>query len=137
VVGDGAAPQLLGVGPVRTPVDLGEQLVDHAALADARDADERHELRLRVAGLVAYAGDAKLAREAKKLALAWLDGKRELPDDTVDAVLGVALYHADAALFDRILELDVILVGFDRVDGQGGNVAAPAFAELAKRALAR
>jgi aminopeptidase N len=100
------------------------------------DSDERHGLRLSVVSDAAYAGDRKLAAEAKKLALAWLDGERGLPDDTVDAVLGVAVYHADAALFDRILEL--ARKAKDRKEqtrliGLLGQFDDP---ELAKRALA-
>jgi aminopeptidase N len=100
------------------------------------DSDERHDLRLNVVSNVAYAGDRKLAAEARKLALAWLDGKRELPDDTVDAVLGVAVYHADATLFDRIVEL--ARAAKDRAEQTRllhllGGFDDP---ELAKRALA-
>jgi cytosol alanyl aminopeptidase len=68
------------------------------------DSDDVHALRRSVVGWVAGSGDKQLAAEARKLALAWLDGKRDLPDDIVGSVLGVTVRKGDAALFDRVLE---------------------------------
>jgi hypothetical protein len=67
-----------------------------------KDSDDRQELRKNVMGGVAY-HDPALAKEATKLATAWLANRTSVDDDMVPGVLRAAAHRGDAALFDKIL----------------------------------
>ncbi len=67
----------------------------------ANDSDDRHELR--EAALATAYHDPALAKQATRLALAWLDDRKAVEDDLVGVVLDAATHHGDAALFDRLL----------------------------------
>ncbi len=70
----------------------------------AGEPDDTKLLRRTIVPLVTQAGeDKKLAAEARALALAWLEEPAAVDPEMVDAVLGSAAYHGDAALFDRYL----------------------------------
>jgi aminopeptidase N len=59
-------------------------------------------LRPVLVGLLAEeAEDEALQREARGLALKWLDDHKAVPAEMVDAVLGAGLRHGDRSLFDR------------------------------------
>ncbi len=67
-----------------------------------KDSDDRQALRAAVVSGVAY-HDPALAKEATKLATAWLSDRSAVDDDMVGGVLAAAAHHGDAALFDTIL----------------------------------
>ncbi len=67
----------------------------------AADSDDRHRLRQNALGAAYY--DPALAKQATKLALAWLDDREAVDDDLVGPVFLAATHHGDAALFDRVL----------------------------------
>ena len=66
-----------------------------------KDSDDRQKLRAAVVTSVAYHEPA-LAKEAMRLAKAWLADRSALDDDMVSGVLAAAAHHGDAALFDAI-----------------------------------
>ena len=68
------------------------------------DSDERHELRASLAGATATAGDARMAREADRLARAWLADPRALDEDLVEPALGAAARRGDDKLFDAYVD---------------------------------
>jgi aminopeptidase N len=68
------------------------------------DSDERHELRAALVGAVANSGDARLAREADRLARAWLADRAALDEDLVEPALAVAARRGDARLFDAYVD---------------------------------
>jgi len=67
------------------------------------DSDDRHHLRLALVPMVAASGDARLAREARKLAEAWLRDRKAVDDELVGGVLFVSARDGDRALFDAFL----------------------------------
>jgi cytosol alanyl aminopeptidase len=82
-------------------------------VAKKDDSEDTKLLRKALVPLVAREGeDAALAKEAKKLALAWVADHHSIDADIVDSVLGVAAAHGDQELFDKwhqaaVVEKDV------------------------------
>jgi alanyl aminopeptidase len=67
------------------------------------ETDDVQSLRSQLLGLVAGAGkDPQLTKEAKELALHWLDDRHSLNPRILGVVLQVAMRDGDQALFDRI-----------------------------------
>src|SRR5262249_27607268 len=73
-------------------------------VANKGDDDELRLLRPLVVEVVGtVGGDAHIAAEAKKLALKFLDDKTAVEPDMQIAVLNIAAYNGDAAVYDKFL----------------------------------
>jgi alanyl aminopeptidase len=57
-----------------------------------------------VRAIATIGGDRELAAQAQALAVKWFDNHGAIEPDIVPAVLGVAAYYGDKALFDKFLE---------------------------------
>src|SRR5208282_3185039 len=67
------------------------------------ESDDLQSLRGQLVSLVAIAGkDEQLVKEAKTLALRWLDDHSAVSPRIAGLVLSVAVRDGDQALFDRI-----------------------------------
>jgi cytosol alanyl aminopeptidase len=68
------------------------------------EGDDAVLLRKALVKLVAtYGEDAALAKEAQRLALAWLDDRKAVPSSLVAEVLHAGAYAGDRALYDRLV----------------------------------
>jgi aminopeptidase N len=83
----GARARAIGLAPAREPRAIDVRL---------------RERLLRVVGVAA--GDPRLEASARRLADAWLAGKRAIDPDDLGLVLSIAAGGGDARLFDRMLD---------------------------------
>jgi alanyl aminopeptidase len=80
--------------------------------------DDIKELRPDLLGLVAQEGsDRALAAEARTLVERWLQDRTAIEPELISTALGVAAYHGDAALFDKLYAAARAI----RAGGKGGD----------------
>jgi aminopeptidase N len=100
--------------------------------ADEVSARARDRL-LQVDGAVA--ADPQLGAEARRLADAWLSGRKMIDPDDLDLVLEVAAVRGDAALFDRISQAALRSHDADEVSALVGAIASFRDPALVERAI--
>jgi aminopeptidase N len=72
-------------------------------VAKRSDDDDTRQLRASVLSIVALrGGDAAIAAEARREALAWLDDRGAIEPELVDAMWGIAARNADRAFWERV-----------------------------------